>query len=256
MIYREDSEYLVNALVCNDFGTVFSLFGPYSAGASGTVVISFEKIKNSSTKTDNVNLYINYRKIEYDTVSQYVTYSGISDNENFSYLNIYSYGQCPEEYRSAFIKDVSLSDQSAPYYKASFELPSSVRIGDFVEMPKIVINDDLDADFKGEYALYSPSGKRVNYSNSFTAEEEGIYLFVIKAYDKSGNRLNEVIKIRSESKKNVGSGATVIIICCVAAVVVGAAVATVLIVKKKKTCTPVAGNKKNTDKERTDDDEK
>lgn len=256
MIYREDSEYLVNALVCNDFGTVFSLFGPYSAGASGTVVISFEKIKNSSTKTDNVNLYINYRKIEYDTVSQYVTYSGISDNENFSYLNIYSYGQCPEEYRSAFIKDVSLSDQSAPYYKASFELPSSVRIGDFVEMPKIVINDDLDADFKGEYALYSPSGKRVNYSNSFTAEEEGIYLFVIKAYDKSGNRLNEVIKIRSESKKNVGSGATVIIICCVAAVVVGAAVATVLIVKKKKTCTPVAGNKKNTDKERTDDDKK
>lgn len=254
MLYREDSEYYVNALACDDYGTVFHLFSGYSAGATGTVVISFEKIKNSSTKTDNVNLYINYRKIEYDTVSQYVTYSGISDNESFSYINIYSYGQCPAEYRSAVIKEISLSDQEAPYYNLSLALPKSVKLGDFVELPRITVKDDLDENFKSEYALYDPSGKLVKYANGFTADKEGTYLLVIKAYDKSGNRLNEVIKIRAEAEKS-GGNSTGIIIACVAACVLlcGAAIAVVMIVKRKKK--NVAKSAQNTDREETNDNE-
>ena len=255
MIYREDSEYLVNALVCNDFGTVFSLFGPYSAGSGGTIVISFEKIKNSSTKTDNVNLYINYRKIEYDTVSQYVTYSGISDNESFSYINIYSYGQCPAEYRTAIIKEVSLSDQEAPYYNLSSEIAKTVKLGEFVELPRITIKDDLDENFKSEYALYSPSGKLVKYASGFTAEEEGTYLLIIKAYDKSGNRLNEVIKIRVESEKSGGSFRAVIIIACVAAAVIAGGAATAVILIKKNKKKNAAESAKNTDEEKTNDNE-
>lgn len=201
MFYREDSNYYCNV---NFHGlgaeSAIGIFGPEDLGTTGFATISIAKITDSTTYDDNVNLYVNRKKISYGTEKS-IVYSEIVDDENCTYLSFYSFGSIsnPEKNNAVALTKVSACDLSAPALKVKGEIPTSVEFHSTVQMPIFTLTDNVDAQFRSTVGLYAPSGKQVDFSNgSFKAEELGTYYLIIKAYDESGNSIMEIHEIKSQ----------------------------------------------------------
>lgn len=236
MIYRENSEWLTYATVQTARNVTQPLFGPESLGNTGIFTLSLERVTDSDTRTDNINIYIDHKKVGYSTILDYVRYSEISDNENFSYISVYSYGACEAEYRSATIKSVSVSDQLAPEIILSSEMPSRLTLGRKVRLPRITFKDNSDKNIKTFAMLVSPSGVKTEVGNNFTPSETGTYVYVLRARDKSGNETFKEYKIIvEEEKRGLPTAAIVAIVLGAAAIVgAGAFLSVKFILKKKK----------------------
>lgn len=201
MLYFEDGTYYVNAAYKSSNGGSNGLFGPIDMGTSGIVTISVEKLTGSTTLTDNVNIYLNHRKTAYGTETL-ISYSNITDDENFSYLSVFNYGVqegiTAKDFKSAVIREISVCDQESPAYSFNGVLTESVDIGATVVVPNITFSDNFDSDFVYSVMLVKPSGDEVFISNgSFVAEEKGVYYLVLRSYDKSGNYDISIFEIKS-----------------------------------------------------------
>lgn len=199
MFYREDGKYYCNV---NFHGigaeSAIGIFGPEDLGTTGFATISIAKITDSTTYDDNVNLYVNRKKIAYGTEKS-IVYSEIVDDENCTYLSFYSFGAIsnPKKNNSVLLKGISACDLSAPTIRMKGDLPTQVNLNEKVKMPTITLTDANDKDFRFTVGLYAPSGKEIDFSNgSFKAQEEGVYHLVIKAYDESGNSIMERYEIQ------------------------------------------------------------
>lgn len=202
MFYREDSNYYCNVnFHAIGAESAIGIFGPEDLGTTGFATISIAKITDSDTYDDNVNLYVNRKKIAYGTEKS-IVYSDIVDDENYTYLSFYSFGSInnPMKNNSLLLKSVSTCDLLAPTVRMRGTLPEKVVLNEVVTMPKITLSDGVNDNFQYTVGLYAPSGKKVDFSNgAFKAEEEGTYHLVIKAYDESGNTVMERYEIQVET---------------------------------------------------------
>ncbi len=204
MMYKDGQNYSMNANYCDQTGYSTGLFSE-DLGTSGEAIISIRKLTGSQTYTDNIDIYINHKKIEYGTEKN-VTYSQIVDNEEFIYLSFFAYGvdgkNPSSSFKGATIKEVFVCDQKAPEAEYSFAVPTEARLGKKVELPTIELSDNLDENFRSTVRLYAPNGKTIDIeSGSFKASQKGSYYLVVKAYDKSGNDFMEIheIVVKGES---------------------------------------------------------
>ncbi|MBQ8658600.1 MAG: hypothetical protein IJ506_05640 [Clostridia bacterium] len=190
--------YKLNANFCNSSGLSMGLFSE-DIGSEGKAVLSIQKLTGSTMYTDNVDIYVNHKKIEYGT-EKLVVFSQIVDNEEFMYLSFFAYGtngsMPARDFKGATIEDVFVCDQAAPTISYSSKLVEKAKLGATVKLPSVTIKDDLDPSFRSSIGLYAPDGTKLDHeAESFKADQLGAYYLVVKAYDKSGNRVVEIKEI-------------------------------------------------------------
>lgn len=188
MLSKENGLYTIRLQYC-DVNNQLAGLGTFTLGTDPHFVFEMEKLTDSALYTDNVDIYVNHRKIDNGVVDTKIIFSSLRDANGFSYINVNSHGATPEK-RAGYINYIGPRDKEAPEVKLSRDLPVTANLGEYVILPKITVTDS--DDFTYTTYLYGPDGKTLE--NSFNGEsvllivKEGKYTLVVKAIDKSINQ--------------------------------------------------------------------
>ena len=234
MFYREDSNYYINVLArCN--GVDYGILNGYLLGESKEAVISVQKRTDSETYADNVYIYVNHTLADVATSSM-ISYSDITDNENFCYVSVSNFGssfQTAETYKSLTIKKVTVCDQEDPTVQMSGIWIEEAKVGQTIVLPEVTVTDNLNNGLRMKVSFYAPDGKEIEYrAGNFTPDSVGVYYLIIKAVDDAGNDKLSVYSLNVTSEKEFPVWVTIGIVCGTAAVV-ACVVAAAVIIKKK-----------------------
>ena len=234
MFYREDSNYYINVLArCN--GVDYGILNGYLLGESKEAVISVQKRTDSETYADNVYIYVNHTLADVATSSM-ISYSDITDNENFCYVSVSNFGssfQTAETYKSLTIKKVTVCDQEDPTVQMSGIWIEEAKVGQTIVLPEVTVTDNLNNGLRMKVSFYAPDGKEIEYrAGNFTPDSVGVYYLIIKAVDDAGNDKLSVYSLNVTSEKEFPVG-IIIGIVCGAAAFVACVVAAAVIIKKK-----------------------
>lgn len=93
---------------------------------------------------------------------------------------------------------IAVNDEGAPEIQLKESLPGKVTVGTTVEFPEMIVKDNVSETCETWVNVLHPAGYMTCESDSFVADEEGIYTITFCANDENGNIGRFVVKIFAE----------------------------------------------------------